>query len=406
MRVLILQRHGTRFPTKGDMDRMRSSFEYIKANEDKISDTSLNWLKAWVFPYKKENAGMLTSIGIKEHYDMSKRVVTQLKHLFVDYHAQNHSIQATESERTTRSAGSFGHGLFEGNGPLNCHNPLYIFSDPLDNDPKLRFFSMCDRFKQKLELVKESNESRVYYEKGIPRVLSKIEKKLGFPLKEKYADSLFSLCVFDFNLHGITNRWCSLFDEEDAKFFETYQDIKTYYERGYGDKLNYEISCALLGDFFESFDLAVEGKQVADLRFAHAETIIPFISLLGLYKDKSPLSPDLPDEELENRQWKLSLISPFSANLMTVMYKCESSQTPYLVKFLHNEQEVKIPACKEKYCDIEELKKAYASFLNCDVKEQCRLPVSTSKSTGFIGFIILLGLTIIILIVAYVYSRK
>jgi hypothetical protein len=69
--------------------------------------------------------------------------------------------------------------------------------------------------------------------------------------------------------------------------FEYTDDLATYYESGYGSSINWEISCPLLQDMFTQFDLVVANTsdfyELAKLRFAHAETILPFVALLVYY---------------------------------------------------------------------------------------------------------------------------
>jgi hypothetical protein len=80
------------------------------------------------------------------------------------------------------------------------------------------------------------------------------------------------------------SRFCTLFDREDFEMFEYSSDLEDYWQRGYGNTLGHSISCPLLVDFMDKIDNVVnsplKNPQRAFLRFAHAETIIPFVSLL------------------------------------------------------------------------------------------------------------------------------
>merc|ERR1711879_470758 len=93
---------------------------------------------------------------------------------------------------------------------------------------------------------------------------------------------------------------------------------------------------------------AVKGK----FRFAHAETIMPLVSILGLYKDSTPLMADWTEEQQENRQWKTSIISPFAANVQFILYECSGD---FMVKVLVNEVEQVLPGCTDIYCGFEEI---------------------------------------------------
>lgn len=98
-------------------------------------------------------------------------------------------------------------------------------------------------------------------------------------------NSLYSLCSFDISMFNITDHFCAIFDEDESAILEYYNDFGDYYKKGYGHPINYEISCPLLKDFFNISDSFINGDEAtkAKLRFAHAETHMPIISLLVCY---------------------------------------------------------------------------------------------------------------------------
>lgn len=133
--------------------------------------------------------------------------------------------------------------------------------------------------------------------------------------------------------------------------------------------------------FFLILDGLVPGSyEVARLRFAHAETVLPFSCLIGLFLDahgedfivyhsipvfsslqsfsltcgliltfilflltdfdkilrEEPLQ--LPPKPPQKRIWHGSTVAPFAGNNMLVLYSCPANNTSkYFVQVLHNE---------------------------------------------------------------------
>ncbi|KAK1321186.1 hypothetical protein QJS10_CPA03g01096 [Acorus calamus] len=144
----------------------------------------------------------------------------------------------------------------------------------------------------------------------------------------------------------------------------------------------------LLQDVVESIEKAIianEGNHVrgtfekARLRFAHAETVVPFSCLLGLFLHGSGGLPsnslihlrggscdwlnvagfeqiqreeplELPPKPPLERSWRGSIVAPFAGNNMLVLYSCPANSTindrgKYYVQVLHNENPVPMPGC-------------------------------------------------------------
>jgi multiple inositol-polyphosphate phosphatase/2,3-bisphosphoglycerate 3-phosphatase len=114
-----------------------------------------------------------------------------------------------------------------------------------------------------------------------------------------------------------------------------------YLKKGPGtdnNGLQVRIAAPLLVDFINTTDEFVKGVPVnAHLRFAHAETISPFATLLGITK------ADKVGTDITNlgAAWWSSEIIPLSANIQWVFYR-KSNSNDLLVKILLNEQEVKL----------------------------------------------------------------
>jgi hypothetical protein len=47
--------------------------------------------------------------------------------------------------------------------------------------------------------------------------------------------------------------WCNILSEEDLKLLEYWEDLKKYWQDGYGFKLNYQPSCLMVKEFVNQF---------------------------------------------------------------------------------------------------------------------------------------------------------
>ena len=100
----------------------------------------------------------------------------------------------------------------------------------------------------------------------------------------------------------------------------------------------YRMAQVLLDDFFNEVDAIARGdlRTAANLRFGHAETTMPLLTLLGL-KD---LIVPLPASQIfsyDDNPWRGALLSPMAANMQWDTYR--NAQGDILVKMLYNEKE-------------------------------------------------------------------
>eukprot|EP01121_Diplochlamys_sp_Union-15-3_P009567 TRINITY_DN2606_c0_g3_i4.p1 TRINITY_DN2606_c0_g3~~TRINITY_DN2606_c0_g3_i4.p1 ORF type:complete len:186 (-),score=9.83 TRINITY_DN2606_c0_g3_i4:88-645(-) len=184
---------------------------------------------------------------------------------------------------------------------------------------------------------------------------------------------MYSACTYDVSVFNITDQWCSLFTKEDFYNFEYYSDLSNYYVKGYGIPLSYQIGCSLIQEFVDIFDSVINGSQLiqkAKFRFAHAETLLPFLSLLGLFRDPEPLRHDSDPNFINNRLWKTSVIASYASNIKLILYSCPDR---YRVKAVHNEVEYLIPGCDDLYCTYSVFKSTMAPVLALNFDRLCNI---------------------------------
>lgn len=62
------------------------------------------------------------------------------------------------------------------------------------------------------------------------------------------------------------------------------EDLRSYWVKGYGHRIDYSIACVLMQSLIDAIDEVIEDgpvgpfSQHGNLRFAHAETVMPLLS--------------------------------------------------------------------------------------------------------------------------------
>lgn len=152
----------------------------------------------------------------------------------------------------------------------------------------------------------------------------------------------------------------------DADWFGYLADAEDFCEKGPGfsdSDITYKMADVLLDDFFKQ----VEAKRVgtsdlgAELRFTHAEEIIPLAALMGLPGSTKPTTPGKPYTYADN-PWRGAQVAPLAANIQWDVYEKDGH---YLVRMLYNEKETAFKAgChplagNSAFYDLDELERCF-----------------------------------------------
>jgi hypothetical protein len=136
---------------------------------------------------------------------------------------------------------------------------------------------------------------------------------------------------------------------QQAAVFAYVEDARDFYEKGPGiaeqDGVTYRMAQTLKDDFLREVDAVAAGKLAhrATLRFAHAETIIPFAALLRLPGMSEPLPLDA-QYSYQNSAWRGAAVAPMAANLQWDVYR--NAEGAVVLRMLYNERETDfMPAC-------------------------------------------------------------
>jgi len=153
------------------------------------------------------------------------------------------------------------------------------------NDTHLRFHENCARYRthKPTALSKEVNSKLLYI---LASVAQAVQERSAQALTPKTVLSLWNACKFESTALHLYNGACLLFDETDAVKLEYVEDVKDFWTKGFGHALNYDMTCDLIKDVVRFLkDRQVTGRFL----FGHAETILPLVARLGLYRDAEGL---------------------------------------------------------------------------------------------------------------------
>ncbi|KAM0927998.1 hypothetical protein ACQ4PT_002204 [Festuca glaucescens] len=420
----LVARHGTRAPTKKRVKELDRLAERLGAlvNEARQGPGSESlkkipsWMKGWQSPWKGKvtgKGGELVSEGEEELFNFANRVKERFQDLFdEEYHPEVFSIRATQVPRASASAVAFGLGLLSGKGKLGegKNRAFSVLSESRASDICLRFFDSCQTYKD----YRKRKEPDVDKQKEpiLEHVTSSLVNRYRLNFTKQDVSSLWFLCKQEASLLNITNHACQLFNEAEVYLLEWTDDLEGFVLKGYGESINYKMGLPLLKDVVQSMEDAIIAKEEnypdgtyekARLRFAHAETLVPFTCLLGLFLEGSDFEKiqreeplDLPPMPPQKRNWKGGLVAPFASNNMLVLYQCpgktgdngisQGQNSSYFVQVLHNEAPVSMPGCGNKdFCPFEEFKeKIVQPHLKHDFDMLCKIkkPEATEEPSS------------------------
>ena len=112
-------------------------------------------------------------------------------------------------------------------------------------------------------------------------------------------------------------------------------------------------------------------SEAVTVQVGHAETLIPLLTLLGLFKDVDPLTSTNFATQT-GRVFRSGRIVPYASNLVLVLYDCPEGLR---LETRLNEQPLMLPKMDTHLPLFEDVKRNYAKLLQgCDQKAVCDLP--------------------------------
>lgn len=138
------------------------------------------------------------------------------------------------------------------------------------------------------------------------------------------------------------------------------KDLEEWLLAGTASTLNTKLACELVQDMLNKLD---SSSGPASIYFSHSTTLQLFLTALGIAADATPLRAD-NYEQMANRKWQTSQISPFTTNVAAVRYDCASG--PKIQFFLNERPIVDLDWCVNGLCDLTDVKQRFANFASAD----------------------------------------
>ncbi|XP_038629744.1 multiple inositol polyphosphate phosphatase 1b isoform X3 [Scyliorhinus canicula] len=373
LQVNALIRHGTRYPTRKNVPHMVEIHQLIREQGD-LGSSLVQALAGWHMWYNERMDGNLHPLGISEMFKLAKRLSARFPALFAvqSYREKRLKFLTSSKHRCVNSTKSFIQGLESYLNLSDQEGGQWEVNDGL-----MRFFDHCEKFKNLVENNNTALHQVEIFKNGpeMERIMSNMAKKLGISssaINTNMVEATFYLCTYEFILKGVISPWCDLLDKEDVEVLEYLGDLKQYWKRSYGYKINGLSSYKLFQDLFQYMDQTIEESErnqsishTAVLRFGHAETLLPVLTLMGYFKDDHPLLANNFKQQ-KHRKFKSGRISPFAANLILVLYRFNGARglgEKYRLQLFLNERPLPFPHSGNLIADYEEVKECYQQLI-------------------------------------------
>lgn len=303
--------------------------------------------------------GLLTPLGKEEERQLGQRMYR----CYPDVFGKEVHAVSTYMQRAKQSMFAF----LEGLGQYTSSSQFKIAVNG-QVDPVLRFFDVNEAYKRYKKEGDWLSELREFEER-----CDLVSKWLLQFFSESYIQTLenpIQIGNYIYDLYGNTfNMQLPIglgdyFTWQQLDYFWQNENVKQFLEKGpgmIGHTLQTNMAFPLLENFLVTAERAIKkGNISADLRFAHAETLIPLVTLLGV-KGYSEQTSHLNEVATI---WKDSCIAPMAANMWWVFFKGKPDE-PILVLPLLNDRPVNLPlpAYNKYYYVWEEMKHYYRKVL-------------------------------------------
>ncbi|RKP25420.1 histidine phosphatase superfamily [Syncephalis pseudoplumigaleata] len=345
----LLVRHGTRNPRAGDIAKFRKLEAHLRKHRQPHWP---EWLVQWRNPYVEGEANALVAQGWRELAELAKRDVGRYKRWLGDTPGARHAgtwYASSSSAQTVNSARAYG-SVFSGR--LLPKRALHLVKKK--DDKEISITDACPRW---LQLAADKSPIKKtlapFKKRYLPKILKRISRQLQMKVGNGFYKIAVKLCSYEYAHLGRVDAWCELLQPgissaddadnsddvvEGLDYSDFSEDVSRYFKSGGGRPLNERIGCLLLSRILEEMQAAAQSTDPrikSHIRFGHVGTITVVLTQLGMYEEK----PDLLNH---HRQFRMSRISPFAANLRFELLRCQGKLS---VRTLLNETPIRILGC-------------------------------------------------------------
>ncbi|KAL7714948.1 Multiple inositol polyphosphate phosphatase 1 [Entamoeba marina] len=343
----LLNRHGSRYPTSSTTSKMSELSEIL----NKYSNVH------WENPFSMDKEGQLCDRGKIELQEIGMYYRELMAELFENQSIDRINVSATYKSRTQESAKNFLYGFYA-NDPSNLEivksGNFNIIVDDKDQDIQLYFHKNCQRYVDYSDKKSTNFQMSKYVNAILPNIRNRFMQRIKMEPNSFFDIDMFKTAweaaKYEYIVFNTSDSLLPYFTLSDAKIFDYIKDLGTFYTKGMATPLNYRMAIPLLTSILNGIERSLnedknDEKQtiLGNFRFAHAETVTPLMTLLGLNVDKYPLRATSSISRKSKRQWRMSKDSPFATHSMFVLLKDDVGK--YFIRLYFNQKPVVLPAC-------------------------------------------------------------
>lgn len=365
--VSLIARHGTRNPTKNGISRMRDLERFLRSTA-----SHLPWLPDWSAVLRQYEAaeGDLTPAGRDEMRRLGYRFRVRYAALVGAPRAKPLKARSSSKRRAEESARAFLDGYRAAAVSLAAPPPVLRVL-PEGSDVVVRYTERNSGYID----FSASHKQAVYdmltagKEPRAVQIARRMAKSLDVPsMRPELVRVVAEAAAFDC-AHGrdASSPFLRMLEPEDSAFLESF-------DRVYRPIISVShkfrtVAAPLVRDLCETLKSAKAGRAPpADLKFAHSQTLVPFLILLGIRDNGAPERRDghfLPG---------LMGMCPFAANLAVELFRCSDGRRFWVRLRLQERYITSIPALAEHVRDgavpLEPLLDFFRSVLDEDAQQQ------------------------------------
>lgn len=334
-----LGRHGARYLTSknGILEFRKVLEEASRVNMITFSGKQLDEKLQKLLEIYKGKYGLLTSLGKREQENLAMLMYKLYPHVF----GRQVRAVSTYVTRAKESMDAFMSELAKYTSPRN-----FELKSNGKVDPLLRFFDLNEayidykkngRWQEELKVFEQRKDVSTEFLETFfkPCFVETLENK------NELSNNLYEIYANQFNT-GVHLGLKKYFTTSYLRYYWENNNVRNYLEKGpsnIGQDLPTDIAFALLRNFLETTQEALDMRNLsADLRFAHAETLIPFASILEI-RGMSEQSNNMDEVSCT---WQDQKVSPMAGNVYWIIYEKESCKE-VLIKMIYNGIEVPFP---------------------------------------------------------------
>jgi len=396
-----LGRHGSRHMSKNKAPKRLVDYASRLTGASMNKTNLAQWAAAALSIEIDRDLGQLSYQGRRELAGIARRMMDNFGPLLRSgrrVRMESTAVNRAQESRATFAATLSSLGVTEikiadapacskGKPPSKEHSLLYFFADCKAN-----------------VLFQEAMEEAPVTQTGIAQFQQAIKDKIGFSSmidgflernfpgqyiglssadRLQFVQALFDVCSVEMGSLGDNNDICSFFTQSEIEVFAMIDDVSNYVERGptkLGAQISSRSACTVIRNLISNTETVINSAtsdaHATDMRFAHAETLMPVLSLLGFFTDPNVDERNISAWLNPNRLWNSGTVAPMTSNLQFILYQCPAvadndvlssanihvngTAAVYRVAMMHNEKLMQAPSnlgCDNRqYCDWNRIK--------------------------------------------------